>query len=117
MRRLNIILAGLLASCSTQPATAFALACDLGKVSIGLVVCCLASRAIAKPTHECCGARSIRDSLAPSGLETACPAWTVFRAFTAVSYVTGAPVSCDEAYLNRLPKADAMVLNLWLLAT
>ena len=53
----------------------------------------------------------------PSGLKTACPAWPVFRAFTAVSYVTGAPVSCDEAYLNRLPKADAIVLNLWLVST
>ena len=87
-------------------------ACNPGKVSIDLVVCSLASRAIAKASHECCAARSIRESPAPSGLEAACPAWPIFRVFMAVSDITGAAVPSDEARLNRFPKAGAIVLNL-----
>src|ERR1700688_3868274 len=101
---------------ATRRDCGFARASNPGKVSVDLVVCSPASRAIAKVSHECCAPRLIRESPAPSGLETGCPAWSVFSVFMAVSYITGAAVPSDEAHLNRFAKAGAIVLNLRLLA-
>src|SRR5215813_3245319 len=86
---------------ATRKDCGFAKACNPSKVSVDPTVGSAVSRTMTRLAHECCAMSSTRESLAPSGFETARSAELIFNLFIVMSYNTGPARAAEfDTYLQ-----------------